>query len=454
MRPVDAPDPQGTFYDQWTAIANDPGLSPKQRVEAEAELVEKWIPNPKGMGVSLLDHPEDAILETPLGVFVTKYDDVREVLERDDVLTVASGYGERMAITTGAFMLGMDAGAAYTREKSLILLAMPATDTDAIRRWIRGYVEGAVKEIAKSSNRIDVAADMGYRVPIAFVGHYFGVPGPSEAAWIGWLQMLALYIFNFWADVSPYKEAASTTGLAYQSYIDDTIRQRAAAIAAGADVPDDVLTRMLVKAKADPSDNLDMVAMRRNLGGLAIGSTIAASGNIIFSFDTIMSLRDSDRETFDLICRAARDGDDDLLRNCVLEACRLGVAVPPTLFRIASDDLVLARGTPREKAIAKGTTVIVIPAAAIMDPELFPNPDTFEIDRPERDYMIFGDGMHACIGKAIGEILLTEIARAVFALPGIRRADGPTGHIQNGVGLAGGGYPAHFWLEFDAPGAG
>ena len=453
MNPVTDAAPGGSFYDQWIALRDDNGLSPAQRSAAQAGLVETWLGDPKGMGLSLLSHPREAILATPLGTFVTKFADVTEVFERDDVFSVSGGYGQRMAITTGAFMLGMDAGAVYERENALIRLAMPSSDLLEIRRWVRGYAEGYVAQIAAKGTTIDIASDVGYRLPSAFVGHYFGVPGPSEDVWIGWLQILALYIFNYWADVSPYKEAASSAGLAYQSYIDETIRQRAALIASGREAPDDMLTRMLVKAGKDPADNLDQIAMRRNLGGLSIGCTVPPSGDIIYALDFVIGLRDSDRATFDTIVRAAHDDDEDLLRRCMLEACRLGTGVPPTLFRIALEDYTVARGTDRATNIAAGTTVVLIPSAAMMDADAIDDPGRFRIDRPEHDYLLFGAGMHTCLGKMIGEVLLTEAARAVLRLPGIRRADGPAGHVRNGAGLPGGAYPAHLVFAFDSPAA-
>ena len=441
----------GSFYDSYKAVQNDPNLTPKQRAEAEVGVLEAWLGDPKGMCVSLLDHPEDAILPTPIGTFVTKFRDVAEVLDRDEIFGVADGYGARMAISGGIFMLGMDAGADYERETSLIKLAMPPSDFAAIKAWVRSYAEGWVNQIAKAGSSIDVVQDVGYRVPTGFVGYYYGVPGPTQDAWITWQQMLALFIFNFWTGGTPYREEGSAMGLAYQTYINDTIRQRWSMIAAGGDAPDDVLTRLISSVIANPAGNLDEIAIRRNLGGLAIGSTIAPSGNIINALDYIIGLKDSDPATFALIVRAATDDDTALLEHCMLEASRLGTPVPPTLFRIALEDYVIAAGTPREKTIAKGTTVIVVPASAIMDSEMIDQPDQFRIDRPLWTYMIFGDGMHKCLGLQIGKMLMTEAARAVLKLPNVRRAAGPAGHIQRGSGLPGGGYPAHLMFDFDGP---
>lgn len=439
-----------SFYELYRAIAENKALTPNQRAEAEVGLLKQWLSNPRGMCLSLLDHPEYAILQTPLATFVTKFRDVSEVLDRDDIFGVAAGYGERMAISTGAFMLGMDTGATYERETSLIRLAMPTTDVPTIRGWMRSYAEGIVGQIAKAGTSIDIAADIGYRVPTGFCGYYYGIPGPSENAWVAWQQMLAMYIFNFWTGGSPFKEAASAVGLRYQSYINDTIQYRWAAIAAGQDMPDDVLTRLIKRAIADPAGNLDEVAIRRNLGGLSIGSTIAPSNNIIFALDTIIGLKESDPGTFATIVRAATDNDTALLEHCVLEACRLGNPVPPTLFRIAREDYLVAAGTPRAKTIPAGTIVVLVPTAAVMDGETVDDPTRFRIDRPEWNYLLFGDGMHQCSGRAIGTVMLTEAVRAVLKLPNVRRAMGAAGQIQFGTGLPGMGYPAHLIFDFDA----
>jgi cytochrome P450 len=449
MKPSASGPPGGSFYDQYRAIEDNIGMSPKQRVEAEVALLETWLGDVKAMCVSLLDKPDHAILETPLGVYVTKYRDVVEVFQRDDVFSVQGGYGERMAISSGSFMLGMDQGAIYERENALTRLAMPQSDLPSVARWVRQYAADCVSQIASTETTIDIAQEIGYRVPTAFVGHYYGVPGPSQDAWVSWLQMLALFIFNFWAGGSPFKEEASATGLKFQTYINNTIRQREAAIRNQQDVPDDALTRMINAAIANPVDALDEIAIRRNLGGLSIGCTMPPSGTFIFAIDKVMSLKDTDPATFDMIVRSAVDDDTDLLSRCMLEAARLASPVPPTLFRTALQDYVLAKGTPRAKTIAAGSTVILVPSSAMMDPEMIDEPNAFRIDRPLWSYVHFGEGMHQCLGREIGKILLTESARAVLKLPNLRRASGAAGQIVAGSGLPGSSYPAHLLFDFN-----
>lgn len=452
MIPHDAVQPAAaSFYDQWTAIQKDPNLSPQQRAGAEAQLVASWLADVKGMCVSLQDHPEDAILETPLGVFITKFRDTAEVFEHDEVFIVHPGYGERMAISTGAFMLGMDEGAQYEREESLVKLALMGANPTELRNWLREFASGWVDQIAKKQSSIDICQDVGYRIASSFVGHWLGIAGPSQETWNRWVQLLALYIFNFWAGGSPYKEASSAVGLEFQTYLNNTIQQRQAAIQAGQPVPDDALSRLIKKGIANPPDNLDEVAIRRNLGGLAIGANVPPSTNIIFAIDFVMGLKDSDTDSYNTIIRAAVDGDDDLLESCMLEACRMGYTSPPTLFRTAAQEYVVAKGTPREKKIAAGTTVVLCPGAAMMDPEQIDQPERFKIDRPDWTYIFFGEGMHRCLGEQVGRMMLTECARAVFRLPNLRRAAGAAGQISRGTGLPGSSYPLHLVFDFDPP---
>lgn len=62
---------------------------------------------------------------------------------------------------------------------------------------------------------------------------------------------------------------------------------------------------------------------------------------------------------------------------------------------------------------------IVIPAvgAANRDPEVFPHPDTPDVDRVGPRHLSFGAGAHACIGMALArlELLVTlrELSRAL-----------------------------------------
>jgi len=375
---------------------------------------------------------------------------VLEVFDRKDVFSV-SGYGDRMSVTTGAFMLGMQEGPNYQHGHSVVLLSQPLTDLTEIRRWVRQYSQQLVDGLTRNRSSLDVVADVAYDVPVAFAGHYYGVPGPEKTVFLAWLELLAAYIFNWSA--APLKTLAATAGLEFQSYINALVIKRKADIAANVDVPQDVLTRML-QAQVNPANSLDDVSIRQNLSGLTIGCTMPPCGTLAFALDEIMNLNDAnhphyDPSAFDIIHQAACDNDETLLERCMLEAARLGSPEPPSLFRTATKDYLLAKGTSRATLIPKGSIVVAVPSSAMMDAEVIDAPDKFKIDRPRWNYLMFGDGQHECLGRSIGTILLAEAARPMLSLPNLRRASGKDGTLQMGTGFPFEFYPGHMLLEYD-----
>ena len=71
-----------------------------------------------------------------------------------------------------------------------------------------------------------------------------------------------------------------------------------------------------------------------------------------------------------------------------------------------------------------GTVLILSSTAANRDPRVFPDPDTFDIDRQNAtEHITLGGGVHHCLGAYLAR---TELAEALpilaTALPGLRAA--------------------------------
>lgn len=68
-----------------------------------------------------------------------------------------------------------------------------------------------------------------------------------------------------------------------------------------------------------------------------------------------------------------------------------------------------------------GTEVSMVIGSANRDPERFPDPDTFDIDRDTRGQMAFGYGVHFCIGHYVARVLAqVMIEEALIRLPNLR----------------------------------
>ena len=117
----------------------------------------------------------------------------------------------------------------------------------------------------------------------------------------------------------------------------------------------------------------------------------------------------------------------DLMSNCVLTLC----THPDALRKLASSPHLVPRAveeilrfetsvhfaarTALEPVdvggvqIKQGETVSLELAAANRDPEIFPRPDVFDIDRDGAGHVAFGGGRHYCLGAALARVE-TEVA--------------------------------------------
>ena len=54
--------------------------------------------------------------------------------------------------------------------------------------------------------------------------------------------------------------------------------------------------------------------------------------------------------------------------------------------------------TLRGKAIRKGQMLMLALGGANRDPAVFPNPDVLDLERDNRELLVFGNGPHYCLG--------------------------------------------------------
>lgn len=438
------------FVDSYAAISNNGSLTESEKRAQHIGLVMGWQGHPALLGAQLRASDTTKIFETPIGFLVSTYPDTVEGFSNADAFSV-SAYGDRMANIAGPFILGMDATPRYDHESSIMRLVAPSSELDALSRWIESFAARSVAGAAAGRTQFDIVPTVANRVPLGFIGHYFGVPGPDDTQFMAWLQAAALYIFEFWTDQYPGIESfASSMGLRFATYLDGLLDERMAQMAANpAAVPDDVLTRLLrllgpdpTKLPPNPEMALTRVGIRRNLAGFVIGCAVPPSGTIA---NAMAYLLNADNAAALTMTRAAAIADDDvLLGQCMMEAARLGAPSPPSLFRTASQDYVLGRGTPHARMIPKGSVVALYPAAAMTDGDHIDAPMEFRPGRPAWSYLMFGEGQHTCVGAAIGKLLLTYSAKALLRLPNLHQVT----PMKSGVGMPASFYPGTYVVGY------
>jgi cytochrome P450 len=94
--------------------------------------------------------------------------------------------------------------------------------------------------------------------------------------------------------------------------------------------------------------------------------------------------------------------DQAFCRKVVEESLRY--QSPGTASRIADEDIVY-----RDALIPKDTMLFLPMSVAGRDPSAFPDPDTFDPDRPNASrHLAFGRGMHMCLGQYIARAQIEE----------------------------------------------
>jgi cytochrome P450 len=76
--------------------------------------------------------------------------------------------------------------------------------------------------------------------------------------------------------------------------------------------------------------------------------------------------------------------------------------------------------TLSDTLVPKDTAVTLAVSAAHRDPDVFENPDMFNIDRPSKAMLGFGYGVHLCLGMPVAKMEIEAAVNALLDLPNLR----------------------------------
>jgi cytochrome P450 len=362
----------------------------------------------------------------------TRYDDVREVLAQDRVFAVP--FGDKVMELNGGpnFLLGMEDGAEYRRYEAQVMRAFRRED---VATRVAPLAARFAREIvARSFGRLDAVEGLVTLVPTLICEAYFGVAVPDKREFGQWTIAMSTFLFGDPTDKPAYRRAALAAGARVRPLVD-------AAIAAAKEAPDgaDTVTARLVAMQAEGAEGLSDAVIGAFLIGMITGfvpTNTMAAGHMLE-----MLLR---RPEFMAAAReAALADDDERLKRCLFEAMRFK-PLNPGPFRVCREDFTIAAGTPRARRIPAGTKLLAGTQSAMFDARRVAAPRRFDPDRPRHDYMLFGQGLHWCVGAFIAEAQITQTLKPLLRRPGLRRAAGEDGRLARL-----GPFPAHLFVEFE-----
>jgi cytochrome P450 len=365
---------------------------------------------------------------------LTRYDDVREALDRQDVFEVP--FRAKMEELDGDrqnFLLGMQDGPDYRRQRQCAMKAFKLEDM--ARDIAAESARISQEQVARANGRLDAIRELVTFVPTELCVSYFGLPIAEQdrEAFAMWAIAMSAYTFNPLKNRG-YHRAAIAGAERTRAIVDHAI----ATTKNLAVKPNTILGR-LVTARGKGNNGLKDVEIRAVLMGMITGfvpTNTMAAGHMLE-----MLLR---RPQFlAQASAAALASDDELLSHCLFEAMRFKpLNFGP--FRRCSRDYTIATQSTRATTIRKGTNVLVSTQSAMFDSLRIERPYEFDPQRPSCDYMLFGSGLHWCLGAFVADAQITQMFKALLVKSNIRRAAGKAGRLT----LVG-PFPAHLTVEYD-----
>ena len=362
---------------------------------------------------------------------ITRYDDVRDALARQQVFTVP--FGPKMEELNGGpnFLLGMQDGPDYQRQRAFAMRVFKLDDIETRIRPLSAELSRVA--VTNARGRIDAIEDLITFIPTELCESYYGIRIANKKEFALWAIAMSAYTFDPGKNEA-WGRAARAAATNTRAIVDASIREARAA----EPKPDTILGR-LAALQPESGDGPSDLEIRSILMGMVTGfvpTNTMAAGHMLE-----MLLRRPD-----FLARAqgaALANDDDLLSRCLFEAMRF---MPLNLgpFRLCSQDHVVAGGTSRATGIRRDMNVLVSTQSAMFDRNAVKAPHRFDPDRPAHDYMLFGSGLHWCVGAIVADAQITQMFKALLVRRNLQRVAGRDGKLTP-IGP----FPAHLFVQFD-----
>ena len=259
-------------------------------------------------------------------------------------------------------------------------LATPAFRSRAVERYEREELAALAVEVAEGfagRSEVDLMADYAARFPYLVITRLLGLPRDREEAFHRW----ALALLRFRDD--PAEAAKASEELT--AFLAPVVAERRAA-------PQSDVIAELVAARAEGRALTDeeVYSHVRLLFPTGGETTHGSLGNLLHALLTHEGLWEALRR------------DPALVPGAVEEILRFETPIA-VLPRMSCSQPVTFHGVE----IPPDSWVLFAIAAANRDPEVFPDPDRFDVERGAGDTLTFGRGVKACPGMHLARKNLT-----------------------------------------------
>jgi hypothetical protein len=322
---------------------------------------------------------------------LTRYDDVFEALkdhrryssERTRATNPLVQQLESYRLSSGPLgttptMLSIDPPD-HTRMRSLVSKAFTPRQVERVRPHMQAIADGLLDALPEPGS-IDVAADFAVPFPIIVIAEMLGIPASDRGRFKAWSTDIAATLSGPFLPQDVLERSVQSSNELADYFRGQIVLRRA-------EPRDDLLSALCaVEEQGDllSEDELIATCILLLIAGNETTTNLIGSGML-----TLLQHPDE---------RRLLQADLTLLPGAVEEMLRYE---PPAQMtsRIAIEEIEL-----RGQRFEPGQVILTVLAAANRDPEVFPEPDRFDVTRHPNRHLAFGHGIHYCLGAPLAVV--------------------------------------------------
>jgi len=275
----------------------------------------------------------------------------------------------------------------HTRLRGLVHKAFTPRMIDNLRPRIESISAELLADMREHSGEtMDLMEAFAFPLPITVIAELLGIPAQERDQFRAWTRAILF---------SGNQQEMMFGGMSLINYLNDVFDVRRAS------PQDDLISNLLQVeengSKLDQQELLSMIFLLLVAGHETTVNLIASGTMTLLKYPAQKD-------------KLARD--PSLIRSAIEEMLRYESPVENTLNRWSTEDVEMGG-----KLIKRGDIVMATVLAANRDPDVFPNPDVFDITREPNKHIAFGNGIHFCLGAPLarleGAIAINAMLRAL-----------------------------------------
>lgn len=289
----------------------------------------------------------------------------------------------------------------HTRLRHLVSAAFTPRAIELLRPRVEKVVDDLLDGI-EGSDEIDLIGDYAYPIPATIIAEMMGVPEEDRPRFKGWSDCIMALVFGAKGDHD--RRTRAQHGLLELC---------------------DYLHSLVARFRARPEENLitSLIEARDADDSLTDDEIVATCTLLLFGgHETTTNLIGNGTRTLlqHPAQRARFLAEPELLPPAVEELLRFDGPSKLEVRRVAED--MGFRG----RLFREGQQVLLLQASANRDPDVFPTPDTLDLERHPNRHIGFGFGIHYCLGASVARLEGSVGLRKLFdRFPDLAPGDEP-----------------------------